>query len=98
MAKPRIEGTKDRVARLKQRKSGSHIAMKILGDQTLRTIAKELVDTLCKNSSIDWTVKKVCAPNFTRCSNASCVNMDRPDKQEKATQTVLEQAELLCKD
>jgi type I restriction enzyme, R subunit len=30
-------------------------AVKVLGDQTLKTIARELVETVRRNMSIDWT-------------------------------------------
>ena len=33
-------------------------AVKVLGDETLRQIALELVDAVRKNASIDWTVKE----------------------------------------
>ena len=33
-------------------------AVKVLGDETLRTIARELVDTVRRNTSIDWTLKE----------------------------------------
>jgi hypothetical protein len=36
----------------------SDTAVKVLGDETLRTIARELVDTVKKNITIDWTVKE----------------------------------------
>ncbi len=74
-------------------------AVKILGDETLRMIARELVDTVRKNTSIDWTVKEsVRAKLRTMVKRILRKHGYPPDKQEKATQTVLEQAELLCKD
>jgi type I restriction enzyme R subunit len=74
-------------------------AVKILGDETLRTIARELVDTVRKNTSIDWTVKEsVRAKLRTMVKRILRKYGYPPDKQEKATQTVVEQAELLCKD
>lgn len=33
-------------------------AVEVLGDDTLRTIARELVDTEQQNLTIDWTVKE----------------------------------------
>lgn len=33
-------------------------AVQVLGDETLRTIARELVDSVRRNVSIDWTVKE----------------------------------------
>lgn len=32
--------------------------VKVLGDETLRIIAQELVRTVCQNVTIDWTVKE----------------------------------------
>ena len=74
-------------------------AVKILGDETLKTIARELVDTVHKNTSIDWTVKEsVKAKLRTMVKRILRKHGYPPDKQEKATATVLEQAELLCRD
>jgi len=74
-------------------------AVKVLGDDTLKTIARELVDTVHKNTTIDWTVKEsVKAKLRTMVKHILRKYGYPPDKQEKATQTVLEQAELLCKD
>ena len=71
-------------------------AVKILGDETLRTIARELVKTVKGNVSIDWTVRE----NIRAKLRVMVKRVLRkygypPDKQEKATQTVLEQAEVL---
>ncbi len=33
-------------------------AVQVLGDDTLRLIARELVDSVRRNVSIDWTVKE----------------------------------------
>jgi type I restriction enzyme R subunit len=71
-------------------------AVKVLGDDTLRTIARELVETVRKNVTIDWTIRdnvraqlRVLVKRILRRYGYP------PDKQEKATQTVLEQAEVL---
>lgn len=72
-------------------------AVKVLGDETLRTIARELVETVKKNVTIDWTVKEsVRAKLRTLVKRILRKYGYPPDKQEKATQTVLSQAELLC--
>ncbi len=74
-------------------------AVKVLGDETLKTIARELVETVHRNVTIDWTVKEsVRAKLRTMVKRILRKYGYPPDKQEKATQTVLEQAELLCKD
>jgi len=74
-------------------------AVKIMGDEILRQIAHELVEIVHRNVTIDWTVKE----NVRARLRALVKRLLRkygypPDKQEKATLTVLEQAELLCKD
>lgn len=74
-------------------------AVKILGDDALRRIARELVETLRRNTTIDWTVKEnVRAKLRTMVKKILRKYGYPPDKQEKATQTVLQQAEMLCKD
>jgi type I restriction enzyme, R subunit len=74
-------------------------AVQVLGDETLKKIALELLDTVRKNTTIDWTVKEsVRAKLRTMVKRILRKYGYPPDKQEKATQTVLEQAELLCKD
>jgi type I restriction enzyme R subunit len=72
-------------------------AVKVLGEPTLKMIAKELVDTVRKNVKIDWTVREnVRAQLRVLVKRILRKHGYPPDKQEKATQTVLEQAEVLC--
>ena len=74
-------------------------AVKVLGDETLRTIARELVEAVRRNVSIDWTEKEsVKAKLRTIVKRLLRKHGYPPDKQEQATQTVLAQAETLCKD
>ena len=70
-----------------------------LGDETLKKIAQELVSMLRKNTSIDWTLKESIRAKL-RVFVKKLLNKYKypPDKQEQATRTVLEQAEILCKD
>jgi type I restriction enzyme R subunit len=71
-------------------------AVKVLGDETLKTIARELVATVKKNVTIDWTVREsVRAQLRVYVKRILRKYGYPPDKQEKATQTVLEQAEVL---
>ncbi|MCX6100112.1 MAG: DUF3387 domain-containing protein, partial [Candidatus Bipolaricaulota bacterium] len=71
-------------------------AVKVLGDETLRTIARELADTVRKNVKIDWTVREnVRAQLRVLVKRILRKHGYPPDKQEKATQTVFEQAEVL---
>ena len=74
-------------------------AVKILGDEILRQIARELVEAVRKNVTIDWTVKESARAKLRVIVRRLLRKHGYPpDKQEKATQTVLEQAELLCGD
>ena len=71
-------------------------AVKVLGDETLRTIARELVATVRNNVTIDWTLREnVRARLRVLVKRILRKHGYPPDKQEKATQTVLEQAEVL---
>ena len=71
-------------------------AVQVLGDETLRTIAQELVDTVHRNVTIDWTLRENVRANLRRLVRRILRKHGYPpDKQEKATQTVLEQAEVL---
>ncbi|MBP8299091.1 MAG: type I restriction endonuclease subunit R [Planctomycetes bacterium] len=71
-------------------------AVKVLGDDTLKTIAKELVDTVKKNVSIDWTVKESVRAKLRVIVKRILRKYGYPpDKQEAATNTVLQQAEML---
>lgn len=71
-------------------------AVKVLGDDALRTIARELVDTVRKNVTIDWTMREnVRAQMRVLVKRILRKHGYPPDKQERATQTVLEQAEVL---
>ena len=71
-------------------------AVKVLGDDTLKTIARELVETVRHNVTIDWTVKKSVRAKLRVIVKRSLRKYGYPpDKQEAATNTVLQQAELL---
>ena len=71
-------------------------AVKVLGDDALRTIARELVETVRKNVTIDWTVRESVRSKLRVIVKRILRKWGYPpDKQEAATNTVLEQAELL---
>ncbi len=72
-------------------------AVQVLGDATLRLIAQQLLKTVRENVTIDWTVRE----NVRSRMRVMVKRILRkhgypPDKQEKATQLVLEQAEVIC--
>ena len=71
-------------------------AVQVLGDETLRAIARQLVETVHNNVAIDWTLREnVRAHLRVLVRRILRRHGYPPDKQEKATQTVLEQAEVL---
>ena len=73
--------------------------MQLLHDETLRTTAQELVETVRRNAIIDWKVR-----GSGRAGMRSAVRRVLrkhgypPDKQDKAVETVIEQAELLSEE
>jgi len=74
-------------------------AVKVLGDETLKTIARDLVETVRRNITIDWNVRESARAKLRTMVRRLLRKYGYPpDKQERATLTVLEQAELLCKD
>ena len=74
-------------------------AVKVLGDETLKEIARELVRRVRENVSIDWTVREsVRAKLRITVKHILRKYGYPPDKQAKATETVLQQAELIAKD
>ena len=71
-------------------------AVKVLGDETLRAIARELVETVRDNVTINWTLREnVRAQLRVLVKRILRKHGYPPDKQEQATKTVLEQAEVL---
>ncbi len=71
-------------------------AVQVLGDETLCTIATELVKTVRKNATIDWTLKESVRANLRRLVKRILRRHGYPpDKQAKAAETVIEQAEVL---
>ncbi len=71
-------------------------AVRVLGDETLRGIARELVDTVRGNVTIDWTLRENVRAHLRRLVRRVLRKHGYPpDKQEKATRTVLDQAEAL---
>ncbi|MCY4041471.1 MAG: type I restriction endonuclease subunit R, partial [Gammaproteobacteria bacterium] len=71
-------------------------AVQVLGDETLCVIARELVSTVRENVTIDWTLRESVRANLRRMVKRVLRKHGYPpDKQEGATRTVLEQAEVL---
>ncbi|MDE2967362.1 MAG: type I restriction endonuclease subunit R [Chloroflexota bacterium] len=71
-------------------------AVQVLGDDTLRDIARELVETVRGSTTIDWILREdVRARLRVLVRRILRKHGYPPDKQEQATLTVLEQAESL---
>ena len=71
-------------------------AVQVLGEPTLQKIARELVATVRRNVTIDWTERENVRAHLRRLVKRVLRKYGYPpDKQEKATLTVLEQAEVL---
>ena len=71
-------------------------AVQVLGDETLCVIARELVRTVRANVTIDWTLRENVRANLRRLVRRILREHGYPpDRQERATMTVIEQAEVL---
>ena len=71
-------------------------AVQVLGDDVLKAIAQELVEKVRGSVTIDWTQKESVRAKLRVLVKRTLKKYGYPpDKQEKATQTVLAQAELL---
>ncbi len=74
-------------------------AVKLLGDATLKKIARELVTAIRQSVTIDWTERETVRAKM----RATVKRLLRkhgypPDKQPKAIETVITQAQTLCRD
>ena len=71
-------------------------AVKVLGDETLKDIARELVRIVRNNTGIDWTQKESVKAKLRVLVRRLLKRYGYPpDKQKMAVQTVLEQAKLM---
>ncbi len=72
-------------------------AVQVLGDDNLRLIAQELVKAVKANVTIDWSLRENVRANLRVIIKRILRKYGYPpDKHARATETVLEQAELLC--
>lgn len=70
----------------------------LMKDDILVQIAKELVETVNKNMTIDWDIRKDARARMRIEIKKLLIKYDYPpNKSEKAVQTVIRQAELKCK-
>ena len=79
--------------------SESESAVKVMGDEILSGMARELVATVRRNVTIDWTIRETSRARLRVLVRRTLRKYGYPpDKQEEATKTVLEQAEVLSAD
>lgn len=72
-------------------------AVKVLGDEVLRSIAVDIASQVRSNMCVDWAVRESARARMRVAIKRVLRQYGYPpDKQEKATMTVIEQAELLC--
>lgn len=72
-------------------------AVKVLGDDTLRMIAHEIADKVKANATIDWTIRESARAKLMVLVRRTLNKYGYPpDKQQKAIDTVLKQAELMA--
>jgi len=72
-------------------------AVKVLGDETLKTIAREIADKVRTNATIDWTIRESARAKLMVLVRRTLTKYGYPpDKQQKAIDTVLKQAELMA--
>jgi type I restriction enzyme R subunit len=74
-------------------------AVKVLGDATLKQIARDLVVAVRNNIGIDWSIKESVRANLRRHVKRVLLKYGYPpDKQEKAVELVLQQTEMLSEE
>ena len=77
------------------RSTSTTAAVQLPGEETLRGIARELAETVRGKVTIDWTLRENVRANLHRLVKRDLRKHGYPpDRQESATRTVLEQAEV----
>lgn len=72
-------------------------AVQVLGDDTLKHIAREIADKVRSNATIDWTIRESARAKLMVLVKRTLNKYSYPpDKQQKAIDTVMKQAELLA--
>lgn len=72
-------------------------AVKVLGDEQLKQIAREIAEKVRANATIDWTIRESARAKLMVLVRRTLNKYGYPpDKQEKAIETVLKQAALFA--
>ncbi|MBP7260265.1 MAG: type I restriction endonuclease subunit R [Bacteroidia bacterium] len=74
-------------------------AVMVLGDDQLKEIAREITDKVRANATIDWTIRESARARLMVIVKRTLTKWGYPpDKQAKAIETVLKQAELMANE
>ena len=77
----------------------ANYSKELMKDEILVQIAKELVETVNSNMTIDWDIRKDARAKMRIEIKKLLIKYNYPpNKSEKAVQTVIRQAELKCKE
>ena len=72
-------------------------AVQVLGDDILKIIAHEIADKVRSNATIDWTIRESARAKLMVLVKRTLTKYGYPpDKQQKAIDTVLKQAEMMA--
>lgn len=72
-------------------------AVRVMGDDQLKEIAREITDKVRANATIDWTIRESARARLMVIVKRTLTKWGYPpDKQAKAIETVLKQAELMA--
>ncbi len=72
-------------------------AVQVLGDDTLKDIAREIADKVRSNTTLDWTIRESARAKLMVLVRRTLSKYGYPpDKQQKAIDTVMKQAELMA--
>ncbi|RKG74105.1 type I restriction endonuclease subunit R [Corallococcus exercitus] len=75
----------------------NNAALQFMGEPVLKAMARELTEIIRRNVTIDWTQREAARAKLrTLVKRLLRKYKYPPDRQEAATQTVMEQAERLC--
>lgn len=74
-------------------------AVQVLGDETLKQIAQELVERVRRSVTVDWSKRESARAKLRVLVKRILRKYGYPpDKQEQATELVLAQTEVLCNE
>ncbi len=73
-------------------------AVKLMGDEVLRSIAMDVAKTVNRNLTVDWSIREQAKAQMRKAIKRLLTKYGYPpDKKEDATQLIITQAESLCK-